>query len=104
MTPRAVIAHASLAGVTLSFNGPDRLGYHSHGRPLSADLRALLTEHKAAVLALLSPPKASRLRQNAQQRSEVARKRSLAQVGGYASPAAFDETIYLQPAWRKKFP
>ena len=50
-----IIARAVLEGVTLSVVGPDRLRYQVRGRPLSTDLKALILEHKTAILAALAP-------------------------------------------------
>ena len=50
-----IIARAIRDGVTLSAPGRrPRIRYQARGRPLSAELRALLLEHKPAILAALS--------------------------------------------------
>lgn len=50
-----IIARAVLEGVTLSIIGPGRIRYQARKRPLAADLKALIREHKDAILAALSP-------------------------------------------------
>jgi hypothetical protein len=50
-----ILARARAEGVTLYLKAEGKLGYQTHGRPLSPDLKALILEHRDAVLAALVP-------------------------------------------------
>ena len=49
-----LLIRAAFEDVTLSVPAPGRLRYQARGRPLSAEFRALLIEHKTALLGILS--------------------------------------------------
>lgn len=49
-----IIARARLEGVTLFPKDEGKLGFQARGRPLSPELKTLMLEHKASILATLA--------------------------------------------------